>query len=366
MKKQFTRHHIAFVRASVSFCLLLLGIQASAADQEGFSFERILGPEIDTGRYKHPSSVTELDNGDLYLTYYGGDGEYSQDTAVFAARLPKGSRTWSHPIPIARNPFQSMGNPVVWQAPEGRVWLFYVVRFGATWSTSRIMAKVSDDRAETWSDAFLVTTEEGTMVRSRPIRTSAGETILPIYHETGSDTEKTGADTSSLFLIFDRHSKKWSRSNKVYSRMGNLQPAVVEVSPGHLMALCRRGGDYEPGDDGFVVRTESKDGGHTWSQGEETEFPNPNAAVEFIKLRSEHLLFVYNHSMIDRTPLTAALSLDGGNTFPHRTDLQAGDASYAYPTAIQTRNGLIHVFYTTEERTTICRISFREEALIKP
>ena len=338
----------------------------TAAPPPGMVVERIIGTEIDTGRYKHPSCVTELDNGDLYLTYYGGDGEYSQDTAVFASRLASGTQEWSYPKAIARNPFQSMGNPVVWQAPEGRVWLFFVVRFGSTWSTSRIMAKVSDDRGVTWSDAFLVSLEEGTMVRGRPIRTSTGETILPIYHETGSDTEKTGADTSSLFLLFDSNSGRWEPSNKVYSRLGNLQPAIVELGPGHLLAYCRRGGDYEPGDDGFVVKTESKDGGHTWSQGEETSFPNPNAAVELIKLKSGNLLFIYNDSMDDRTPLTAALSKDNGRSFPIRINLREGPHSFAYPTAIQTADDMIHVFYTTDERTTICRIQFPESALVQP
>ena len=369
MRQHTSRLLAAPISHRILFVFTILGLITTthfikAALPIGMTLERILGTEIDTGQYKHPSCVTELDNGDLYLTYYGGDGEYSQDTAVFASRLVHGTKHWSFPKPIARNPFQSMGNPVVWQSPEGRVWLFFVVRFGDTWSTSRIMAKVSDDRAESWSDAFLVSVEEGTMVRGRPIRTTGGQTILPIYHETGSDTEKTGPDTSSLFLLFDPKKKRWESSNKVYSRLGNLQPAVVELNPGHLLAFCRRGGDYEPGDDGFVVRTESKDGGFTWSQGEETTFSNPNAAVELIKLKSGNLLFVYNDSMDDRSPLTAALSKDNGKTFPIRVNLREGPQSFAYPTAIQTKDGMIHVFYSTNERTTICRIQFYEEALI--
>ena len=35
---------------------------------------KIFGPEVPTGKYKHPSSFDELDNGDLYLAYYGGAG----------------------------------------------------------------------------------------------------------------------------------------------------------------------------------------------------------------------------------------------------------------------------------------------------
>ena len=48
--------------------------------------EKVFGPEVKTGPYKHPSTITGLDNGDLLLAYYGGEGEYANDTAVFVAR----------------------------------------------------------------------------------------------------------------------------------------------------------------------------------------------------------------------------------------------------------------------------------------
>jgi predicted neuraminidase len=326
--------------------------------------EKVFGPETLTGKYKHPASITELANGDLYLTYYGGAGEYARETSVFGSRRAKAANNWSKPEPIARNPFQSMGNPVIWEAPDRTVWLFFVVRPGATWSSSRIMAKISKDSAQTWSDAFVVAWEAGMMVRSRPILLSDGDYLLPIYHETGEDPEFTAADTTSLFLRFEAKTKRWTESNRVHSHLGNLQPAVVETSPGHLLALCRRAGDYKPRKDGFVVRTESHDGGRTWSAGAETEFPNPNAAIELIRLRNGHLLFVFNNSFDDRTPLTAAISTDGGKTFPHRRNLAEGNGDFAYPTAIQTSSGLIHVIYTSDERTMIRRATFVEEAIL--
>src|SRR6266516_5282387 len=105
--------------------------------------ERLFGPEIKTGPYKHPARIEELSNGDLFVIYYGGAGEYATDTGVFGSRLKKGSRQWTMPTRIAHDPFRSLGNGVVWQAPDGLVWLFYVVRYGETWSTSRVQAKVS-------------------------------------------------------------------------------------------------------------------------------------------------------------------------------------------------------------------------------
>lgn len=350
-------------------CTTLVALTAggwtSVAGEE-IRIEKIFGPETPTGQYKHPSSITELRNGDLYLAYYGGAGEYAQATTVFGSRRQKETNRWTEPVPIAQNPFYSMGNPVVWQAPDRAVWLFFVVRPGATWSTSRIMAKISRDEAKTWSDPFVIAWEPGMMVRSRPIVLNDGNYLLPIYHETGGDTEFVPQDTSSLFLRFNPETKQWSESARVKSRMGNLQPAVVQLSGEHLLALCRRGGDYEPGNDGYVVRTESFDGGRTWTAGQETAFPNPNASVELIKLRNDHLLFVFNDSMTERTPLVAAISTDGGRTFPHRRNIADGQDSYAYPTAIQTADDLIHVTFTSNERTVISHAVFKESAILKP
>ncbi len=75
-------------------CLLALVLSAVplavAGAAEEITIERLFGPEI-PGKYKHPASITELDNGDLYVVYYGGEGEYEGDTAVYGSRLAKGS-----------------------------------------------------------------------------------------------------------------------------------------------------------------------------------------------------------------------------------------------------------------------------------
>jgi predicted neuraminidase len=322
--------------------------------------ERVFGPEVPTGPYKHPACLTELDNGDLYLVYYGGEGEYATDTAVFGSRRRAGEATWSPPKPVARDPLRSAGNGVVWQAPDGLVWLFYVVRDGATWSTSRIQLKVSRDRAETWSDASLLANEPGMMVRNRPIVLSDGHYLLPAYHETGHDTEVVGPDSTSLFFRFDPKARTWTESKPIRSPRGNIQPAVVELEPGHLVAYCRRGGDYSPKTRGFLVRAESSDGGRTWTEGTDSPFPNPNAAVDFLKLKSGRLLLVFNNTFSGRTPLTVALSSDGDKTYPLRRNLAEGPGDFAYPIALQTRDGLIHVVYTSNRRTVVNHAVFDE------
>src|SRR4029434_291802 len=114
-----------------SMLLVLIAAQTLSAGE--LRIERIFGPEIKTGRYKHPARIEALANGDLYAVYYGGEGEYALATGVVVSRLKKGSRKWTTPVRIAHDPFRSLGNAVVWQAPDGLVWLFYVVRYGETW-----------------------------------------------------------------------------------------------------------------------------------------------------------------------------------------------------------------------------------------
>jgi predicted neuraminidase len=326
--------------------------------------KRVFGPEHPGGRYKHPASITQLANGDLYLAYYTGSGEYGDDTAVYGARLPKGKSEWTTPGPIADTPYRSEGNPVVWQAPDGKVWLFYVVRYGKTWSTSLIQAKISSDGAKTWSDPMLVTMTQGMMVRGRPLALPDGDILLPAYHETGHDTESVGPDSCSLFFRWDAKKHTWTETNRITSRVGNIQPAVDRVKDDYLVAYCRRGGDYSDRPDGRIVRSESRDGGRTWSKGAETEFKNPNAAVEFLRLKSGNLLLIFNDSTKGRTPLTAALSTDGDKTYPHRRNLIEGPGDFAYPYAIQADDGKIHLIFTSDRRTTIYHTVFEEGDVI--
>ncbi len=354
--------HRQLIRAVVLATIAFTHVSSIRAGD--LTITRVFGPEIPTGPYKHPASMTELANGDLYLVYYGGEGEYAIETAVFGSRLKKGEAKWSDPKPIARDPFRSVGNGVIWEAPDGGVWLFYVVRFGETWSNSRVQVKISRDGAETWSDASVLSLEEGTMVRNRPIVLSGGDYLLPVYHETGHDPEKVGADSTSLFLRYQPAKRAWTRTGQIRSPKGNIQPAVVELQANHLIAYCRRGGDYDPKTIGYIVRAESSDGGLTWSEGKDSAFPNPNAAVEFLKLKSGRLLLIFNDSMTRRTPLAAAISEDQDRTWTSRRNIREGEGDFGYPSAFQARDGRIHLVFTSERRTVVNHALFDEEWVI--
>ncbi len=339
---------------------LILTCGAAAADAGDLKITKVYGPEL-PNKYKHPASITQLDNGDLYVVYYGGDGEYADDTAVYGGRLPKGSSKWTKPQMLANTPHRTDGNGVIWQAPDGDVYLFYVVRFGDTWSSSRIKYKISHDGAKTWTDSRMLTIEEGMMVQGRPFAVSSGDWLLPVYHERGEDRELVGPDSTSLFFRFNPKTKTWTESSRIKSHNGNIQPAADEIEKDYLIAYCRRGGGYGPNEKGFIVRSESHDGGHTWSEGRDSKFPNPNAAMDFLKLQSGNLLLVYNDSPNQRTPLTVAISTDKDKSYPHRKNImEPPRRNLGYPYAIQSRDGKIHVIFT-EGRTQIFHAEFDED-----
>ncbi len=375
----------ALITAAI-ITLISVGAQADLVLPQfraNIEIHRVFGPEH-PGPYKHPASITQLENGDLYIAYYGGEFEYSTDTAVYGSRRQniefysstregphRVSRPvtlenqWSAPEPIAATPFQGVGNPVIWQAPDGKVWLFYNNQYGDTWSNARVKAKISEDGAKTWSDAFILAMEEGSMVRGQPIVLNNGDYLLPLYNETGEDRQLVGDDTTSYFLRYNPETKEWTETNRIKSPTGNLQAQVVQITDDYLFCFLRRGGGYEPTDEGWMLRASSSDGGYTWTDAEPTDIPNPNSALELIKLRSGNLLLVYNDNMNARTPLKVAISTDNGETWPYRRVIAGGDNTYAYPYAIQGDDDKIYLIYTTNRRTTIMMAVFEEAAILE-
>ena len=158
---------------------------------------RVFGSEH-PGLYKHPASITELANGDWYIAYYGGSGEYSPDTAVYGSRRVVGETAWSPPAVIADTPFQSDGNPVIWQAPDGVVWLFYVNLDGDTWSDARVKAKISLDGAVTWSDSFVLSDEVAWCVVS-PLCSTMAITCYPCIRKQGMIAKSWEATPPATF-----------------------------------------------------------------------------------------------------------------------------------------------------------------------
>src|SRR6266545_5940495 len=128
----------------------------------------------------HGSVICELPNGDLLASWYGGTREYGLDVSIMGARLPKGAKDWQ-PLGVwADVPNQTMGNPVLFPEPGfpvaplvratgrgQRLWLFYVVLYGAKWTHGKIHYRHSTDNGATWGPEQTLTEELGHMTRNK-------------------------------------------------------------------------------------------------------------------------------------------------------------------------------------------------------
>lgn len=295
----------------------------------------------------HGSTLEALPNGDIVAAWYGGDYERAHNVGIYMARLPKGSDKWSEPWVIQDTPALSEGNPVLWLAPDGKtLWHFYVTIMKETWNEARMFYRKSTDEGKTWGPEVTLIEQLGWMTRNKPIVLKNGNILLPIYNET---------IFNSQFLISADGGGKWTKSAMLRAPGGDIQPSVVQLSDDSLLTVMRTGSK-----NGLAWWSRSKSDGKKWSTPYTTDIYNPASAADMVKLLNGHLALLYNDSPTDRNPMTVAISMDEGKTWPYKRDIDKSEGgSYAYPAVIATPDGIMHVTYSYG-RDSIKYVTFNE------
>jgi predicted neuraminidase len=221
-------------------------------------------------------------------------------------------------------------NPVLFQAPQGPLLLFYKV--GPDPSRWWGMVKSSPDGGQTWGPARRL--PEGILgpIKNKPVLLADGTLLCP------SSTEDHGwrihlERTGDL-------GQTWTKTDPLNDgqKFGAIQPAIL-LHPNHsLQLLCRSR-------QGWITECWSEDGGKTWSAMQATRLPNPNSGLDAVTLRDGRHLLVYNHTTRGRTPLNVAISSEG-RLWDSILALETQPGEYSYPAVIQTRDGLVHTTYT--------------------
>jgi len=334
--------------------IVLVPAKDSHLDAPVFRAELIFEPGSVAGYPScHASTLVELPNGELLAAWFAGSQEGASDTAELGARLVPGANAWSKPQVLVDTPGKSDGNPVLHLDRQGRVWIFYVTKENdrePQWAQCPLKCRVSADGGNTFGPERIIHPELGWMDRNKPIYLSNGDLLLPIYDER---------NWTSLMFISPDDGATWFASQTIAGKGGNIQPAVVQLSDGSLLALMRTGSRHHR-----LWRSVSRDKGRTWAPAQETELPNPNSACDMVRLKNGHLVLAFNDTPKGRTPLTVALSTDEGRTWAHKRNLETAPGEYSYPAVIQTRDGMIHVTYTYQ-RKSIKHVEFNEAWLLE-
>jgi predicted neuraminidase len=376
-------------------------VLASIARAEQPVFER--GPIFPANpKHNHASSVVETGDGRLLAAWYSGGGEREADDVVIeGAWLEKGKSAWGPKFVMADTPGYPDCNPALFAAPDGSLWLFWPTILDHRWEgallkyarcerpageggwpswsrtgvlhvtpqhfdveMNRAVAALSADAKAKYrsilDEAQTRAGDElyqrlGWMPRVHPLVLPSGRWILPLYSDTFS---------ASLMVISDDRGDTWRPSRPLIG-FGNIQPSLVRRIDGGLVAFMRDNGPRRR-----IRLSTSMDEGMTWSPVVDSEFPNPGAGIEAIRLANGDWALVYNDLAVGRHSLAVSLSDDEGVTWKwtrHLERLQSGQGQFHYPSIIQASDGWIHVTYTRRragEGSTIEHARFNESWLL--
>ncbi|MEW6203020.1 MAG: sialidase family protein [bacterium] len=328
----------------ISIALSLLLDAKGGNEEPYFATEPVF--QYDTAHHEnHASSIAQMPNGDLLVTWFGGSKEGNPDVALWVSRRLKGSKTWSKPARLVDNPDKAEGNSILFTDSKDKVWLFYVVKYGGErtdWSKGKAYAQTSDDNGYTWSEPW----EVKVAIRNNVVELPDGRLLLP---GTFGNPLRSGVAISGDGF----------RTQEDYvapvSKPASTQPAVAHLGEGRMIMMMR---NHVEG--GRVWMSTSDDWGKTWSKPKWTKFYNPDSGISLISLKSGALVLAFNDSPWERTLLSVAMSEDGGVSWQYKKVLESKGMEFSYPFLIQDTDGIIHLTYTSDGRKFIKHAEFNE------
>lgn len=315
----------------------------------GVEFLDLLPPRTGNPRNTEGDFI-ELADGRIlfaYTKFTGGGSDYAE--AHIAGRYSSdGGATWTDQDVVVL-PNEGRMNTMsvsLLRLASGEIALFYLVKNDKT--DLRPYVRFSDDEAETWSEPIVCIKEDGYFVvnNDRVVQLSSGRLVIPaaLHASLDGDFNRRGV---AVFYLSDDDGRTWRRSRDTLvcptdSPAGLQEPGVVELADGRLMmfARTRMGSQWS---------SYSDDGGETWSAPEPSPLLSPQSPATIERIaRTGDLLAVWNdhadvpesYRAVDsgehasggrRTPLTAAVSGDDGETWVRKQNLHDDpDGWYCY------------------------------------
>jgi predicted neuraminidase len=357
---------------------LMTGTLVANASWEGRADAYLPSPCIQN----HAANLAFLADGTLTCVWFGGTMEGMGDISIYMSRLEPNSDQWSAPEKMSDDPAKSEQNPLIFKAPDGKVWLLYTSQTSGNQDGSVVKFRISDDGGKVFGPVRILCDLPGTFVRQPIVVNSAGSWLLPVFRciKIAGQRWSGDADTAGVLISQDQ-GKSWQMTD------------VLDSVGADMIAFYRNRFSEQ------VLSSRSNDDGETWSAPQAIDLPNNNSSIQATRLKDGTIAMVYNHSNalmsdarrlslydeleggeangataasnagrkavwgVPRAPLSLAFSRDGGNSFFRHIDLDTGDGyclsnnskdllnrEFSYPSIIQGPDGTLHIAYTYYRR----------------
>ncbi len=341
----------------------------------------------------HAANLAFLADGTLTCVWFGGTMEGMGDISIYMSRLAPGADRWSGPEKMSDDPAKSEQNPLIFNAPDGRVWLLYTSQTSGDQDGAVVKFRISEDGGKSFAPPTVLCDLPGTFVRQQIVVNSRGDWLLPVFRCISLPGQRWSGDADTAGVLTSRDGGKSWKMKEIEGSLGAVHMNIVPLEGDRMIAFFRdRYAEH-------IRASFSSDQGETWSAPEPTNLPNNNSSIQAVGLGDRRIAMVYNHSSaassdarrqslydeiesgkapvaetpdsaarkavwgVPRAPLSLAVSADHGGHFERKFDLDTGDGyclsnnskdmlnrEFSYPSIIQGADGTLHVAYTYYRR----------------
>lgn len=286
-------------------------------------------------RYAHAPTLVESVPGELLAAWYAYPEVEYEHAVLMVARRRRGESEWTRSTRILERMQSSLGNPVLFVDPRGRLHLVFVALRGQYWNDAMLHGSHSDDGGATWSESVQLWPARGLMVRHPPLALGDGSLLLPAYDEQQRE---------ALLLRSVSPFGRWDIQHR-FAGLPLIQPVLVRERARRLTLFFRPAEAPR-----LVWRSHSADDGASWSDPVQTELPTALSGIAAFSL-GDAIGLVYNHTEVhQRFPLSLARSIDGGVTWSAPRHIDTATFELSYPSVVVAGDGGVHGVYTYNRR----------------
>ncbi|MHC4636535.1 MAG: SUMF1/EgtB/PvdO family nonheme iron enzyme [Planctomycetota bacterium] len=260
--------------------------------------------------HNHDPAIVECPNGDLLSMWYTCDSERNRELGQAASRLRKGAKNWDQASEFFDVPGRNDHAPSMGFDGKDTIYHFTGVAHAGEHGCMALAMRTSKDSGATWSKARLAMPEfNNDHMPSEPVLWLKDGTLA--FAQDGPHTVWFSKDGGL----------SWSNPG---GRIRGNHPSFVELDDGTFLGLGRSNAI-----DGMMPKSISTDRGISWTYSA-SKFPpiSGGQRLVLLKLREGPVFFASPaHSGIMITDssgkqrkvygIIAAVSFDGGKTWPH-------------------------------------------------